>query len=463
MASHPTNAVDTVPASEILGAKPRSSGERRIKLYDFKRPDKFSKDQIRTIYIMHETFSRLAATKISARLRVSCRMSTDVVDQLTYEEFVRSIPPQPVPLAVVHMEPLKGAALMEMDPSLSSAILARCMGGRSVASVVQRDFTPIEGGLMGEMFTQLLDSLGEAWAAIVDLKPRLAKIETSPQFAQIVPPTEMIVMVSFGTKIGEAEGTINLCIPYVTIEPLISKLSARYWYSSIRKGSGARPRVAVGKLKVESQLYADGEALSLKDLFRLKKGSLVKLPAFSQGEAGLRVGGNQILWLRRDRRGSFSVVGSRAEESEAPGSFLETRRETEEAGKWERLLRSSNEELATQINEGTARLSNRIENLSRRQEELADQLVFGISERELPGEEPFGGPGRPFGFLRTEDAEQLAAHIAGEHPQTIALILSYLEPESASVVLNLLDEGVRVDAAERRAGAGEADESTRGG
>ncbi len=120
---------------------------RKIKIYDFKRPDKFSKEQIRTVSIMHETFARLTTTALSAQLRSMAHVHVASVDQLTYEEFIRSIP-TPTTLAVINMDPLKGNAILEIDPSVTFSIIDRLFGGTGQGTKVQRDLNGlVEFGL----------------------------------------------------------------------------------------------------------------------------------------------------------------------------------------------------------------------------------------------------------------------------------------------------------------------------
>ena len=205
------------------------SDTRKIKLYDFKRPDKFSKEQIRTVSVMHETFARLTTTSLSAQLRTLVQVHVASVDQLTYEEFTRSIP-SPTTLAVINMDPLKGNAVLEIDPSITFSMIDRLFGGKGVTSMTNnkvRELTDIEQSVMEGIIVRILANMREAWTQVIDLRPRLGQIETNPQFAQIVPPSEMAVLVTLETKFAEVEGMINFCIPYLTIEPIISKLSSQ--------------------------------------------------------------------------------------------------------------------------------------------------------------------------------------------------------------------------------------------
>ena len=209
---------------------------RKIKIYDFKRPDKFSKEQIRTISMMHDTFARLTTTSLSAQLRSMVHVHVASVDQLTYEEFIRSIP-TPTTLAIINMDPLKGNAILEIDPAVTFSIIERLFGGSGEGTKIQHELTDIESSVMEGIIVRILGNMREAWAQVIDLRPRLGQIDTNPQFAQIVPPTDMVVLVTLETKVGDVEGMINFCIPYLTIEPIIGKLSTQFWFSAVHKST----------------------------------------------------------------------------------------------------------------------------------------------------------------------------------------------------------------------------------
>ena len=254
--------------------------QRKIKIYDFKRPDKFSKDQIRTVSIMHETFARLTTTSLSAQLRSLVHVHVASVDQLTYEEFIRSNP-NPTTLAVVDMDPLKGSAILEIDPAITFSIIDRLFGGQGEGAKFSRELTDIEQSVMEGIIVRVLGNLRESWSTVIDLRPRLGGIETNPQFAGIVPPSEMVVLVTLETKVGEVEGMMNLCIPYLTIEPIISKLSAQYWYSSVRRGTTTenlnilRSRLATVAVTLTAEI--GNMDIAVRDVLALRPGDIIRL------------------------------------------------------------------------------------------------------------------------------------------------------------------------------------------
>ena len=261
---------------------------RKIKIYDFKRPDKFSKEQLRTVSNMHESFARLTTTRLSAQLRSLVHVHVATVDQLTYEEFIRSIP-TPTTLAVINMDPLKGNAVLEIDPTITFCMIDRLFGGRGATSGNKnRDLTDIEQEVMEGVIVRILANIREAWTQVIDLRPRFAQIETNPQFAQIVPPNEMVVLITLETKVGDEEGMMNFCIPYLVLEPIISKLSSQFWFSSVRKSSTTQ---YLGTIKqqlttVDMDVVADIGTINLpiRDVLSLRVGDVVRLSNIKVGD-----------------------------------------------------------------------------------------------------------------------------------------------------------------------------------
>jgi len=267
---------------------------RKIKIYDFRRPDKFSKEQIRTISIMHETFARLTTTTLSTQLRSMVHVHVASVDQLTYEEFIRSIP-TPTTLAIINLDPLRGNAILEIDPAITFSIIDRICGGRGEGNKCQHEMTDIEQSLMEGIIIRLLADVREAWTTVIDLRPRLGQIDTNPQFAQIVPPTEMVVLVTLETKVGDVEGLMNICIPYIAIESIMGKLSATYWYHGNRAGRDENTVVDIINHIDEMSTTIVAEVgrvdVPVRDILAIKPGDVFKLPVKQNSDLLVRVEG----------------------------------------------------------------------------------------------------------------------------------------------------------------------------
>lgn len=295
--------LNTIKAGDTaLDAVTTATDSRKIKIYDFRRPGKFSKEQMRTVENMHETFARLATTSLSTSLRTLANVHVASVDELTYEEFIRSIPTTTT-MGIVSMDPLTGQIILEIDPAITFTIIDRLFGGAGEGLKISRDLTDIEDTVMEGIIVKILGNLREAWTQVIDLRPRLSAIETNPQFAQLVPPNEMVLLVTLETKIGDVEGMMNLCIPYLTIEAIVSKLSAQYWYSTVRRG-GTSENLNVLKEKlstVEIPVIAEIGRIqvTVRDIMNLKVDDVIRLSNIKVDDSMILNVGNRKKFLCR--------------------------------------------------------------------------------------------------------------------------------------------------------------------
>jgi flagellar motor switch protein FliM len=208
--------------------------EKRVKVYDFKRALRFSKDQIRSLTRIHENFARLLTTYFSAQLRTYVQISVASADQIPYEEFIRSIPKMTI-MNVFEVPPLDGRIILEVNPNIAYSMMDRVLGGRGISVNKVDSLTEIETKIMSNLFEKAFENLQEAWGTIVDIEPVMTEFEVNPQFLQLVSPNDTVVVISLNTQIGETSGMINVCIPHVVLEPIIPKLSAHYWMENSQK------------------------------------------------------------------------------------------------------------------------------------------------------------------------------------------------------------------------------------
>ncbi|BAQ10525.1 flagellar motor switch protein flim [Bacillus sp. OxB-1] len=204
---------------------------RKVKVYDFKRALRFSKDQIRSLTRIHENFARLLTTYFSAQLRTYIQITVASADQIPFEEFIRSIPNMTL-INIFEVPPLDGNILMEVNPNIAYSMLERLMGGVGESPGKGENLTEIETKIMTNLFERSFDNYREAWSSIIDMDPFLADMEMNPQFLQMISPNETVVVISFNIVIGESSGMINICIPHVVLEPIVPNLSVRYWMQS---------------------------------------------------------------------------------------------------------------------------------------------------------------------------------------------------------------------------------------
>ena len=217
--------------SSSLEELKREETTRKVKVYDFKRPDKFSKDQIRTLYMLHESFARMLNTYMSSHLRTLVNVDVASVEQLTYQEFVQSLA-NPSVITILGVPPLKGNIIFEISTEIAFAYLDRVFGGDGSTNMKTRVLTEIEDAVMRRFVNSAMDRFKEAWSSVTPMNPILEATESNPQFTQIVPPNDMVVIVTMQTKLGEVEGMMNICIPYLVLEPIMSKLTTTFWVAA---------------------------------------------------------------------------------------------------------------------------------------------------------------------------------------------------------------------------------------
>lgn len=254
--------------------------EKKVRVYDFKRALRFSKDQIRSIYRVHENYARLLTTFFSAQLRTYVNISVASVDQIPYEEFIRSIPNVTI-LNVYSVEPLEGRIILEVNPNIAYSMMDRQLGGQGYGNYTADNLTEIETLLLSQLFDKSIPNLQEAWSSIVEIEPELEEFEVNPQFLQLVSPNETVVVVSMNTKIGEVSGMINICIPHIVLEPIVPKLTAHYWMQAGTKERDPRTYSELSQLvrdiDVTAKAILGNATITLRDLLYLKPGDLMSL------------------------------------------------------------------------------------------------------------------------------------------------------------------------------------------
>ena len=230
-------------APGAAGASPQGAAAQRprdkITPYDFKRPERVGKEQMRALQTLHEGFGRNFAAGLSAMLRAMVEVKLASVDQLTYSEFVFSLE-NPTCFNLLKAEPLEGNLILDINPSILYPIIDRLLGGgREATSMARRPLTEIELRLVSRITGLFLEQLRHAWENVLALQLEVVRVESNPQLVQIVPPNEVVVVISFELALGDIRGMVNLCIPYNAIERISGKLSANSWVAYGRRQATA--------------------------------------------------------------------------------------------------------------------------------------------------------------------------------------------------------------------------------
>ncbi len=212
----------------------QDNGEKQVKNYDFNRPAKFSKEHLRTLEIIFEHYGRLVSTNLPVYLRKNVQVSVSSSETVAFSEFSNALS-NPVILGVVNFAPLNGNVLIELSTNLGYAMIDRMLGGDGSPLEKSREFSQIELTILEKVMTLFTQLMRDPWKNVIEISPLLNRLETNVQFTQVVPPTDMVAIVTLNIKMGAVEGYINVCLPFVTLESVMDKLNTKYWYSIMQE------------------------------------------------------------------------------------------------------------------------------------------------------------------------------------------------------------------------------------
>lgn len=253
-----------------------------IAIYDFKRPERVSTDQIRSMEMMHEVLARKLGASLSSYLRTIVEVKLASVEQLTYQEFIMSLP-NPTCFNLLTCEPLDGSMVLEVNPSIVFPILDKLLGGGNTeVHIPEREMSDIEWRLMGHVINDTLSFLRESWRPIMDIDFKVAQKEANPQLMQIVPPNEVVILICFEVKMGASSGMLNLCVPFPVVEPIMGNFSTiQTWFTSRKTGFEEedieRLHEGINKANLEMVTYlASTVKLSMKDFLNMKPGDIIE-------------------------------------------------------------------------------------------------------------------------------------------------------------------------------------------
>jgi flagellar motor switch protein FliM len=267
---------------------------RKIKAYDFNRPNRFSKDHMRTLEMLHEIFSRGFTASVAAYLRTVAEIKVVSVTQLPFREYTMALP-RPDCIFVLKMEPLEGSILMEMNSELVLTLIDRILGGPGKAPTAPRELTLIEQSVIEKVITRGLETLQEAWLKVGHFQPKLAGYETTAQFVQIVAPSEISAVIEFEVKVNEVTGKMSMCIPYVVLEPIITDLSAQKWFTVGKKESTEETITNLTKVMKETAVSfvvkVGSTRITVQDMLKLRMGDAIRLDTSPHNEISVSIEG----------------------------------------------------------------------------------------------------------------------------------------------------------------------------
>ncbi len=257
-----------------------TGNEPEVAIYDFKRPERVSTDQIRSMEMLHEVLARKLGASLSSYLRTIVDVKLASVEQLTYQEFIMSLP-NPTCFNLLSCDPLDGSMVLEINPSIVYPILDKLLGGGNTeVHIPEREMSEIEWRLIGYVTNETLSFLHESWLPIMDIKFKVTQKEANPQLMQIVPPNEVVILICFEVKMGESSGMLNICVPFPVVEPVMGNFSTiQTWFTTRRSSDEERERAklleGINKVDVEAITYLAQTKLTLHQFLNLKPGQIL--------------------------------------------------------------------------------------------------------------------------------------------------------------------------------------------
>ena len=281
--------------------------------FDFRRPDRIAKSQLRAIHQLHDNFVRNLVSSLSAYLRSYVIVNLVSVEQLSYSEFLECLP-SPTCIASLGLRPYDGNAVLELNSSLIFPILEILLGGDGKLQFsAQREITEIEQVLLDGLFRLILRDLREAWKFVTQIDFSIENVETEPQFLQILAPTEAVVAVAIEIRIGDSMGMMNIAMPSIIIKMMRQKFDQQW---SLRKSASTdqeqgRILDLIRTSRLQSEVLLAGPRLLLRDLMNLEEGDVLSFEFPTSRPLDLMLNGEKKYWgkmVDAGRRATFQVL-----------------------------------------------------------------------------------------------------------------------------------------------------------
>jgi len=272
---------------------PLIRGGKEARPYDFANPTKFSREQLRTLENIFDNFARSTSSFLTGYLRTSVHLEVSSSEEIMYRDFNVALA-NPVILSMMELAPLKGTVIADMSSNVGYAIIDRILGGPGFGLTKLREFSEIEKILLERVMLQILNFLPEPWEAVVTLRPKLEKIETNTQFAQIIAPTDKVALVVLTIKVGSSEGNISFCLPHRVLEPIVDRLYTRFGYSQREEGNKDLYRESLEaeleRARVPVSVQVGKTQIMVSDFVGLQVGDIIPLDSYVTSDVNVVVG-----------------------------------------------------------------------------------------------------------------------------------------------------------------------------
>ncbi|MDR3182769.1 MAG: flagellar motor switch protein FliM [Planctomycetaceae bacterium] len=287
--------------------------KEKVTPYDFKRPERVGKEQMKTLQTLHEGFGRKFAAGLSAMLRSIVEVKLTSVDQLTYSEFIFSLD-NPTCFNLLRAEPLEGNMILDINPVILFPMIDRLLGGgRESTAVTRRPLTEIELRLVSRVTNLFLRELKHAWDNVMELDFSVVQVESNPQLIQIVPPNEVVVLLIFEVALIEVRGVINLCIPYNSFERIAGKLTTNAWtgYSSKKQATPQTIKKiskSIRDMKVQLKVRLAEANMKMHELVNLRVGDVIATQKPADSPLLASVEGIPKYWVKPGKYKGYTAV-----------------------------------------------------------------------------------------------------------------------------------------------------------
>ncbi len=279
-------------SSDELETNPK----QQVMLYDFKRPNRVSKEQLRAIKGIHDKMSRNLSSQISTVMRSIIEIQLQSVDQMTYGEFLMSLP-SPTSFNIFSLKPMEGNGVLEMNPTIAFPMIDRILGGKGEGSELERELTDIESNILDTILRVVMQKLKEAWSSVIEIQPIITSKESSPNVIQIVAQNEIVIMIVLELTFGETSGMINIAYPVIYLESILSKLASKdiiIGETNSKKSKNDELKELVKRADIVCEAILGTSRISIKQLLDLEVGNVIKLDTPASKKAMLTIDKKEI-------------------------------------------------------------------------------------------------------------------------------------------------------------------------
>ena len=276
--------------------------KHKVKLYDFKSPQKFSKEHIRTLELVHDNYARIISNYLTGQTRQNVKVKIETVEQITYEEFIHSVQ-NPTIITIFKMPPLSGTIIFETNPQFSLQVIDILLGGNGTRKISTKEFSDIDKNIMRQITSGMISNLKLAWESVLEVEPEVEGIETNPAINQTLAPNDPVALITFSVEMNKRSTFINMCIPYLSIEKILDRLVVQYAFNNSDEAQMAdsKEKIEEGINKVDVDVVAElGKTsnLTVDDFLRLNIGDVIKLDNKSSSPIKVYVGNEECYYAK---------------------------------------------------------------------------------------------------------------------------------------------------------------------